>query len=376
MSYDWMIVGAGFTGAIAAERLAREHGQKVLVIDRRDHIAGNAFDKRNADGILHHVYGPHIFHTNSEQIADHLSRFTAWRPYEHRVAALIRNRLVPVPFNFTSIEMLFDHRKAQRMKDALIARYGAGANTTIMQLRAESSEILRELADFIYENVFLGYTRKQWGFEPQELAASVTDRVPVRVSHDDRYFQDSFQRMPLHGYTEMFRNLLDHRNIHVSLETPWSEAAQEVKARNILFTGAIDEFFDYALGPLPYRSLSFDIQTYRQPLHQPVAQINYPNAEAFTRITEMSHLTGERHEKTLVSIEYPKPHTPRETIPYYPIPRPENEALHKAYELLAAANCPTIHFAGRLADYRYYNMDQATGRALSFVRKLRQQASA
>jgi UDP-galactopyranose mutase len=370
--HDWLIVGAGFTGAIAAQILAAEHGQRVLVIDQRDHIAGNAHDRRNEDGILYHLYGPHIFHTNSHQIADYLSGFTQWRPYEHRVLAMIKNRLVPVPFNFTSIEMMFDHRKAQMMKDALIARYGMGGNTTIMKLRDEPSEILRELADFVYENVFLGYTTKQWGFGPEQLSSSVTDRVPVRVSYDDRYFQDTFQNMPLHGYTHMFENMLAHPNIHVELQTQWQDMARGAKFRNILFTGAMDEFCDYELGPLPYRSLSFDIQTYRQPAHQPVAQVNYPNAENFTRITEMFHLTGERHDKTLVMIEYPQAHLPGQTTPYYPIPHAQNEALHKQYEALAAARFPHVHFAGRLADYRYYNMDQAAGRAMSFVRKLSQ----
>jgi UDP-galactopyranose mutase len=369
-AYDWLIVGAGFTGAIAAERIARVHGLRVLLIESRDHIGGNAHDRRNEDGILHHVYGPHIFHTNASQIVDYLSQFTAWRPYEHRVVAMIRNRLVPIPFNLTSIEMLFDHRKAQRMRDALVATYGFGASTTIMKLRAETSGLLRELADFIYDNVFVGYTRKQWGVSPEELDASVTDRVPVRVSYDDRYFQDSFQNIPMDGYTQMFRNILVHERIDVLLQTHWTDVFSQVKAKNILFTGAIDEFCDYVLGPLPYRSLSFDLQTYRQPLHQPVAQVNYPNAEDFTRITEMSYLTGEKTDQTLVAIEYPKAHEPGATIPYYPIPRAENQELHREYLRIAAARFPHVYFAGRLADYRYYNMDQAAGRALSFVRKL------
>ncbi|WP_018261276.1 UDP-galactopyranose mutase [Methylobacterium sp. WSM2598] len=366
---DWLIVGAGFVGAVAAEHLARVHGQTVLVIDRRDHVAGNPHDARNEDGILHHRYGPHIFHTNAPRIADYLSGFTEWRDYEHRAVALIENRLVPIPFNFTSLDIVFPAGKAARIKQRMIERYGFGANTTILALRSEQDGLLRECADYVYEHVFLGYTSKQWGLRPDEIDASVTNRVPVRVSYDDRYFQDSFQKMPRAGYTRMFERMLASRLIEVSLATEWRDVRDRVRYKNVLFTGAIDEFFDYRLGVLPYRSLEFEVQVYDQPLHQPVAQVNYPNGERFTRITEMKHLTGESGPRTMVAIEYPIPHRPGETVPYYPIPRADNEALHREYVLLNRAK--TVHFAGRLADYRYYNMDQAVGRAISLVSKLR-----
>jgi UDP-galactopyranose mutase len=367
--YDWLIVGAGFTGAVVAERFASA-GMKVLVIDQRNHIGGNAYDLRTADGILYHAYGPHIFHTNSERIFRYLSRFTEWRFFEHRVLALIRNRLAPVPFNLTSIDILFDATNATRLKDALVKRYGLGANTTILKLREEGDTDLREIADFVYDNVFLGYTKKQWGMSPEELNSSVTDRVPVRVSYDDRYFQDSFQFMPLKGYTAMFQKILATPGIHVELGASWADLREKSLAKNILFTGPIDEFFDYRFGALPYRSLSFDLQTYQQGTHQPVGQINYPNAEDFTRITEMRHLTGESGDRTLIAIEYPLAHAPGVTVPYYPFPREEYERQHSLYATLAK-DLKGVYFAGRLADYRYYNMDQAIGRALSFVDKFR-----
>ena len=368
--HDWLIVGAGFTGAVVAERLASQHGQTVRLIDRRDHIGGNAADARDENGILFHRYGPHIFHTNAPHIADYLSGFTQWRVYEHRVLAVIRSRLVPIPFNLTSIEILFESGKAERIKSALVERFGFGSNTTISALRLEQAPLIRELADFVFDNVFLGYTVKQWGMRPEDLSNAVTDRVPIRVSYDDRYFQDRFQAMPSEGYTALFERLVAHPNIDVSLTTEWADVRSDPRARHILFTGAMDEFFDYPYGPLPYRSLQFDFRTYQQPQHQPVAQVNYPNDERFTRITEMGHLTGERGPKTLVAIEYPLAHEPGRTVPYYPIPRPDNEALHARYGKLASDRAPNVHFAGRLADYRYYNMDQAVGRALSFVRKL------
>lgn len=369
MKYDWIAVGAGYTGAIVARELAERAGQKVLVIDRRDHIAGNAHDRRNDAGLLYHVYGPHIFHTNSRLVFEYLSRFTEWTPYEHRVLGVIDNRQVPIPFNFTSIEVLFPHAKAQSLKDALATRYGFGSKVTIKELLETDDDGLKEIAQFVYDNVFRGYTMKQWGLKPEELNNSVTARVPVNVSYDDRYFADTYQFMPKHGYTAMFEKILDHPNIHVSLNTEWSDVEPQHPDAKVLFTGAIDEFCGYKFGALPYRSLSFDLFTLKQPRHQAVAQVNYPNDHDFTRITEMAYLTGEWGPETVIAVEYPQAHKPGETVPYYPIPRPENTELHRRYLDEANATHRDIFYGGRLADYQYYNMDQAVGRALSLFEK-------
>jgi len=368
-TYDWLIVGAGYTGAVIAERLASECDAKVLVIDRRDHIAGNAYDGRNEAGVRLHHYGPHIFHTSSSEVAAYLSRFTEWRPYEHRVLGQIEGKLVPIPFNLTSLEMLFAPAEAGRLTQLLIDTYGEGATEPILKMRESQDPDIADLAEFIYENVFLGYTRKQWGLEPEQLSPSVTARVPVRIGRDDRYFTDSFQNMPRHGYTRMFERILGDANIDVSLETDFNQVRDQARYRRILFTGAIDEFFDYALGELPYRSMRFEPETHGEGRRQPVAQINYPVSHDFTRTTEMGHLTEEWGEATTVVTEYPGTHRPGETEPHYPIPRDENRELHRRYQDLAAQEAPHVVFAGRLADYQYYNMDQAVGRALSLYKK-------
>lgn len=367
--YDVLIVGAGFTGAVLAERLASERGLRVLLIDRRDHVGGNAHDRRDADGILHHRYGPHIFHTNSRAVVDHLSRFTEWMPYEHRAVGLIDGRLVPIPFNLTSLAMLFPAAEAQRLTRLLIETHGIDRKVPILALRDSPEAGLRDLAEFIYANVFLGYTKKQWGLTPEELSPSVTSRVPVHVSYDDRYFQDEFQSMPRHGYTRLFERMIDHPGIHLSLNTRLADIGSGTTWDRLIHTGAIDEFFDYALGELPYRSLRFEFETYRQRRHQPVAQVNYPVDRDFTRITEMAHLTQEWGDRTMVAIEYPIPHRPGLTEPYYPVPRDENLALHDRYLELARREAPEVTFCGRLGDYRYYNMDQAIARALTIARK-------
>jgi UDP-galactopyranose mutase len=366
--YDVLIVGAGFTGAVLAERIASQRGQRVLLIDRRSHIGGNAYDFRNERGILCHRYGPHIFHTNSQAVVDYLSQFTQWLPYEHRVVALVDGRLVPVPFNLTSLAVLLPE-EAEGLANLLVATYGMDRKVPISKLLDDPDPRLRQLADFIYRKIFLGYTRKQWGLDPELLAPSVLARVPVHVSYDDRYFQDTFQQMPRDGYTAMFERMLSHPNIHVSLDSDYAEMAGSVSCDRVVHTGAIDEYFRYELGALPYRSLRFEFQTLRQARHQPVAQVNYPGGESFTRITEMGHLTQERNGETTVAVEYPEPHRPGETIAYYPIPRDDNNALHRRYVAHAAEKVPHIIFAGRLGDYRYYNMDQAVAAALTLFER-------
>lgn len=369
-NYNYLIVGAGFVGAIVAERLASQCNKRVLVIDQRDHIAGNAFDTRNEFGVLYHQYGPHIFHTNSQKVIDYLSQFTEWMPYEHRVVAMIDGRTVPVPFNLTSLQILFPKAEADRLTRLLIETYGLETKVPILKMRKSEHQGVRELADYIYKNIFYGYTIKQWDLEPEELSPSVMARVPVHISYDDRYFQDSFQNMPRQGYTKMFEKILDHRNITVSLDTSYKDVKDSIAHDRLIYTGPIDEFFEFELGALPYRSLRFDFQTYQVTRHQSVAQVNYPVSNDFTRITEMNHLTQEWTDKTTVAIEYPQAHVPGETTPYYPIPREENNELHKRYLVLAKEKAPNVLFAGRLGDYRYYNMDQAAGSALAIFEKL------
>ncbi|CAH2604043.1 UDP-galactopyranose mutase [Rhodovastum atsumiense] len=367
--YDWLVVGAGLTGTVIAERLASVLDKKVLVIDRRSHPAGNIFDGRDDDGILYHHYGPHIFHTNSEMVVSYLSRFTEWYDYEHRVRGMINGRLVPIPFNLISLQICFDAARAGRLQEALIRRYGYGAKVPILSMMKNTEGELRDLAQFVFDNVFFGYTLKQWGMPPEMLAPSVTARVPVHISYDDRYFNDSFQRMPVGGYTNMVKRILSHENIDVELGTDWASVRDSSFYKKIVFTGPIDEFFRCEFGALPYRSLDFVFQTYAQSRHQPVAQVNYPNEHAFTRITEMGHMTHEWEGKTKVAIEYPTAYTPGISLPYYPIPQDDNQNLYNRYRDFAAKEAPDVIFCGRLGNYQYYNMDQAVAKALTIFQK-------
>ncbi|MBV9490451.1 MAG: UDP-galactopyranose mutase [Verrucomicrobia bacterium] len=359
--FDYLIVGAGFAGSVLAERLACGSNQKVLLIDRRNHIGGNAYDHYDRAGILVHKYGPHIFHTNCKDIFDYLSRFTEWRTYEHRVLASVDGQLVPIPINLDTINKL----------------YGLNLNATqldeFFRSRAEKKEAIRTSEDVVvskvgrelYEKFFRGYTRKQWGLDPSELDASVTSRVPTRTNRDDRYFTDMYQAMPLLGFTRMFENMVDHPNIKLMLSTDYREVVDFIPFREMIYTGPIDEFFDCCYGKLPYRSLHFRHETHDRPVFQPAPVVNYPNEHAFTRITEMKYLTGQEHSKTSVLYEFPC----NEGDPYYPVPRPENAALYKQYQALAART-PNTHFVGRLATYRYYNMDQVVGAALTLYAEL------
>ena len=360
---DEAIVGAGFAGSVLAERLASE-GQRVLLIDRRPHIGGNAFDRLDAAGVMIHQYGPHIFHTNSADIFDYLSRFTEWRPYEHRVLASVDGRLVPMPINRTTLNALYG---LDLRSDEQAEAYLASRAEPVERIRTSEDVVVNAIGRELYETFFRGYTRKQWGLDPSELDKSVTSRVPTRVNTDDRYFTDAFQAMPLKGYTHMFENMLDHDNIHIETGVEYRDVVDEVVHDRLIFTGPIDEFFDHRYGELPYRSLKFRHETLDQAQFQPVATVNYPDeATPYTRITEYKHLTGQTHARTSITYEYPA----AEGDPYYPIPRPENQALFKRYEALAASR-PEVAFCGRLATYRYYNMDQVTGQALATWRKLR-----
>lgn len=360
--HDVMVVGAGFAGAVMAERLAAE-GKRVLVVDRRPHVGGNAFDKLDDAGVLIHQYGPHIFHTNSADIVDYLSRFTEWRPYEHRVLADVDGQRVPMPINRTTLNALYGlELRTDAEAEAFLASRAEPVEPVVTSADVVISKVGREL----YETFFRGYTRKQWGMDPSDLDKSVTARVPTRTCTDDRYFTDSFQAMPAQGYTRMFERMLDHPNIELLLGVDYAEARAAYPHDHLVFTGPIDEYFGYRYGKLPYRSLEFVHETLDQEWLQPVAVVNYPAEDVpFTRVTEYKHLTGQTHAQTSITHEYPC----AEGDPYYPIPRPENQALFKRYEALALA-LSDVTFVGRLATYRYYNMDQVVGQALAAYRKM------
>jgi UDP-galactopyranose mutase len=362
--YDVLVVGAGFAGSVMAERLAADGGKKVLVIDRRPHIAGNAYDLPNEDGILYHLYGPHIFHTNSEEIFSYLSRFTKWRPYEHKVLANVRDKLVPMPINRMTLNMLYD---AGLETDEDAEAFLESRAEPVDEIKTSADVVVSKVGTELYQLFFQGYTRKQWGMDPSELDKSVTSRVPTRTNTDDRYFTDEFQAMPLDGFTRMFANMLDHPNIELRLGVEWEQLAREVTYDKLVFTGPIDEYFGYRYGKLPYRSLRFQHETHDQEVFQPVAVVNYPAEDVpYTRITEYKYLTGQVAPKTSITYEFPS----AEGDPYYPIPRPENQALFKRYEALALAE-PDVVFVGRLATYRYYNMDQVVGQALATYRRMK-----
>ena len=367
--YDYLVVGAGFAGSVIAERLASQHDAKVMVIDRRPHVGGNAFDKKDEAGVLIHQYGPHIFHTNSDEIVDYLSQFTNWRPYEHRVLAEVRGQRVPIPINRTTLNLLFD---LDLKTEEEAAAYLASRAEPVEEIRTSEDVVISAVGRELYELFFQGYTRKQWGIDPSELDKAVTARIPTRTNTDDRYFGDKHQIMPAEGYTAMFKRMLAHPNIDLRLGTDWRDVKDEIDAAHIVYTGPIDEYFDYRFGRLPYRSLRFEHKVLEEERHQPVAVVNYPDPSVpYTRITEYKHLTGQVHPRTSVTYEYPS----AEGDPYYPIPRPENQALYKKYERLADSTAG-VTFVGRLATYRYYNMDQVVGQALATFRRLDQQRTA
>jgi UDP-galactopyranose mutase len=361
--YDYLIVGCGFAGSVLAERLATQHGARILMIDKRDHVGGNAYDEKNADGILYHKYGPHIFHTNSDEVFAYLSRFTKWRPYEHRVLATVHDRLVPIPINRTTLNELFG---LELQTDEEAAAYLASRAEKVEDIQTSEDVVINAVGRELYELFFRGYTRKQWGLDPSELDKSVTARIPTRTNTDDRYFTDKHQAMPAEGYTAMFQRMLDHPNITIILGTDYRDVKDEIDAAHLIYTGPVDEYFDWRFGKLPYRSLRFVHSTIDAEQYQPVGTVNFPAEDVpYTRISEYKHLTGQQHRQTSITLEYPS----AEGDPYYPVPRPENQALYKRYEALADAT-KGVTFVGRLATYRYYNMDQIVGQALATFRRL------
>jgi UDP-galactopyranose mutase len=360
--FDWLVVGAGFAGSVLAERLASRRGDKVLVIDRRPHIGGNAYDFYDDAGLLVHQYGPHIFHTNSRMVVEYLSRFTEWHRYEHRVLAEVDRQLVPIPINLDTVNKLY----GLRLSPAELECWFAARAESVPEIRTAEDVVVSRVGRELYEKFFRGYSRKQWGIDPSELDKSVTARVPTRTSRDDRYFDDAFQCMPANGYTRMFERMLYHPNIEIKLRTEFAEVPEGLYKR-LIFTGPIDEFFKFRYGRLPYRSLRFHHVTMQHEWHQPVAVINYPQTHDYTRVTEYKHITGQKHPNTSVTYEFPA----GDGDPYYPVPRIENTARFRQYDALARKT-PNVWFVGRLATYRYYNMDQVVGQALTTFRRIGQ----
>jgi UDP-galactopyranose mutase len=365
--YDVLVVGAGYAGSVIAERLASQSGLSSLVIDRRDHIAGNAYDYWDEHGVLVHKYGPHIFHTNSEKVVEYLSQFTEWQPYEHRVLARVDGQCVPMPINRTTLNMLYG---LELTTDDDVTRFLEERAEAVEYVRTSEDVVVSKVGRELYEKFFRGYTRKQWQRDPAELHASVCARIPVRTNEDDRYFTDSFQSMPVEGYTAMFERILDHPLIEVALETAYEDVMYEVEYEHLVYTGPIDAFFDHRFGALPYRSLEFELRNEPTPgggYLLPATSVNEPSEEVpYTRTTEYRRMTGqETHPSSTVAVEYPR----AEGDPYYPIPRDDTRALYKQYEALGA-QLPDVTFVGRLARYQYLNMDQVVGQALATAEKL------
>lgn len=359
--YDYLIVGAGFAGSTLAERIATQLNKKVLLVDKRMHIAGNAYDCYDKSGVLIHKYGPHIFHTNSKQVFDYLSQFTKWRQYQHKVLASVDGMLVPIPINLDTINSMY----GLNLTSMEVEKFFESVAEKKESIRTSEDVVVSKVGRELYEKFFRGYTRKQWGLDPSELDASVTARVPTRTNRDSRYFTDSYQAMPLLGYTRMFENVLDNKNIHILLNTDYRDVKDSIKYKHLIFTGPIDEYFDYQYGKLPYRSLQFQFETHDAEVYQQAPVINYPNDYAYTRVTEFKYLTGQKHHKTTLVYEFAQ----AEGDPYYPIPRPENADLYRQYQALAAEN-PDVYFCGRLGTYRYYNMDQVVAQALTLFAKI------
>ena len=378
-----IIIGAGFAGSILAERIASQKNEQVIIIEKRNHIAGNAYDSYDQDGVLIHNYGPHIFHTNQEHVWKYLSQFTDWHLYSHHVLGFIDGKLLPIPFNFNTLYEIFPKQKASYFEKILLEKFNFNAKIPILELRKQKDKDLEFLANFIYEKIFAGYSLKQWGMKPEDLNPTVTNRVPVFLSKDNRYFQDSFQGLPLHGYTRMFHKILNHPNIKIMLNTNYKDVLQiNFEKQEVLFcgnkiqgkciyTGKIDELFSYEFGELPYRSLHFKHKNKKQEFYQKVGTVNFPNNYEFTRITEFKHLTGQKHHSTSIVTEYPQAYERNvagRDVPYYPIPKPENQALYQKYKKKAGLFSNMI-LVGRLAEYHYYDMHQIVAKALSVFEK-------
>lgn len=382
--YDSIVIGAGIAGSVIARQLAQKGGRSVLVVEKRDHIGGNCYDAPDRYGILVHLYGPHIFHTNMEDVFAYLSRFTEWNLYEngHQVVADVNGRRIPIPFNLNTLHMVYEERLAEELEKKLVAAYGEGSRVPIMKLRENPDPQIRDIADFVYENIFLHYTMKQWGQTPEEISPEVTGRVPVLISYDNRYFQDKYQGVPLQGFTPMFERMLAHEKIHVLTGTDAGELLRfgekeifygdEKFSGEVIFTGALDELYGCCYGRLPYRSLRFDFSHLdADDFQDGRSVVNYTVSEEFTRITEFKYLTGQENtDGTTIVREYPFAYAGKDgEIPYYAIQNKENEALYERYRL-RAAQIPNLYLLGRLAEYKYYNIDAMTKKALDLAETL------
>lgn len=378
--FDSVIIGAGVAGCVAARDLA-ESGRKVLVLEQRDHIGGNCYDEKDEHGILIHKYGPHIFHTKEQKAYDYLSRFTDWYAFGHEVVANVHGKLIPVPFNLNTLHMVYEQEKADALEKKLIDAFGLESRVPILKLREHEDPEIREIADYVYENIFLHYTMKQWGQTPEQIDPAVTGRVPVLISHDNRYFQEPWQGMPLHGYTLMFEKMLDHENITVEIgvdarsRVTFSEGSVSLDGQaftgDVIYTGPLDELFDCCFGRLPYRSLRFDFEYYDKPDYQGHSVVNYTVSEDFTRITEFKYLTGQQAEGTTIVKEYPFAYTGAAgEIPYYSIANEANQKLYEQYRGLVE-HIPNVWLLGRLAEYKYYNIDAMVLKALELTDKIK-----
>jgi UDP-galactopyranose mutase len=369
MKYDYCVVGAGFSGSVMAERISRVLKKKVLVVEAHSHFGGHVYDAYDPHGILIQVYGPHIFHTKYKDVWDYLSDFTEWNLYHHEVIGLIDGKKVPIPFNLNTLHSLFPSTLALKLEAKLIEKFGFGNKVTVLELKKSEDSDLKTLGDFVYEKVFLNYTIKQWGLKPEDLSPSVTGRVPVFISRDNRYFQDPYQGMPSSGFAPIFNKLLDDKNISVLLNTDFLDIKDEIDYKHLIYTGPIDSYFNFKYGKLPYRTLDFEWIHIDREYYQEIGVINYPNDYTFTRITEFKHLTGQKSSSTTIIKEYPRECDIERDIPYYPVPRDENQELYKKYEG-EAGKIKNATFIGRLATYNYYNMDQAIHNSLLAFEKL------
>lgn len=375
---DYIIVGAGLAGVVIAERIATQLNKKVIIIEKRNHIGGNCYDFKDENNILIHKYGPHLFHTNNKEVIDYLSNFTSWDIYNHEVLAYVDGKKIPIPFNINTLYEVFPQSKAKALEDKLVQTYGLNSKVPILELKKSTDKDLQFLADFVYEKIFVNYTAKQWGMKPEDMDGAVTARVPIFVGRDNGYFNDSYQSLPKNGYTNMIQNMLNHKNIKLMLNTDFKEVCY-LKDEDfylfgskfqgqVIYTGQIDELFDYKFGDLPYRSVEMKFETVEKEFYQEKTTVNYPNDYDFTRITEFKHIYPINSLKTTILKEYPQEYVKNKNTPYYPIFTQENQFRYNLY-LQYASKFNNLILVGRLAEYKYYDMDDIVERALEVFKK-------